>query len=72
MHDVEPHGAGYVVDVSPGAIAEKLRLLLTDATLRQQMGRASRQLIAQQYTWDQVVLQLESVYQQCVLRKVSQ
>lgn len=64
MTDVEPHGAGYVVDISPEAIAEKLRLLLTNAELRQQMGHASRQLIAQKYTWDKVALQLEAVYQQ--------
>jgi glycosyltransferase involved in cell wall biosynthesis len=64
MTDVEPHGAGYVVDISPDAIAEKLHLLLTNADLRQQMGHASRQLIAQKYTWDRVALQLEAVYQQ--------
>jgi glycosyltransferase involved in cell wall biosynthesis len=64
MTDVEPNGAGYVVDVSPNAIADKLRLLLTDPDLRQQMGQASRNLIAQKYTWDKVALQLDSVYQQ--------
>ena len=64
MTDVEPNGAGYVVEVSPEAIADKLRLLLTDADLRQQMGQASRQLIAQKYTWDTVASKLDSVYQE--------
>lgn len=64
MTDVEPNGAGFVVDVSPDAIADKLRLLLTDADLRHQMGQATRQLIAQKYTWEKVALKLDSVYQQ--------
>jgi len=64
MTDVEPNGAGFVMDVSPDAIADKLRLLLTDAGLRQQMGHASRQLITQKYTWEKVALKLDSVYQQ--------
>lgn len=66
MTDVEPNGAGYVVEVSPEEIAKKLRLLLTDIDLRQQMGQASRQLIAQKYTWDQVATKLDSVYQQVI------
>ena len=64
MTDVEPNGAGFVMDVSTDAIADKLRLLLTDAGLRQQMGHASRQLITQKYTWEKVALKLDSVYQQ--------
>jgi len=64
MTDVEPNGAGYVVEVSPEAIAKTLRQLLTDADLRQKMGQASRQLIAKKYTWDKVALKLDSVYQQ--------
>ena len=63
MTDVEPNGAGYVVDVSPDAIAEKLRLLLTDGDLRQRMGKASRDLISHKYTWGKVAVQLEAVYQ---------
>ena len=64
MSDVEPNGAGYVVDISPDAIADKLRILLTDANLRQEMGGASRQLIAQKYTWEKVASKLDSVYQE--------
>ena len=66
MPEVQSQGAGYVVDRSLSAIADKLRLLLTKADLRQEMGRVSRQLIAEKYTWDKVALQLENVYHQVI------
>lgn len=59
----DPHNAGFVVDVDPTQIAEKLHLLLTNNALRQQMGQASRDLIAQHYTWDKVAEQLDTLYQ---------
>ena len=61
--NMNPLDGGYVVDVSSEAIADKLRLMLTNASLRHQMGQAAQQLIAQSYTWDQVAVQLEAVYQ---------
>lgn len=60
--NMNPHDGGYVVDISPDAIADKLRILLTDADLRLQMGQAAQHLIAQSYTWDQIAEQLEGVY----------
>ena len=62
MNEVEAAGAGYVAAASADAFAAKLRLLLADSDRRARMGKAARQLIAQKYTWDTIVIQLESVY----------
>lgn len=64
LPEVEPYGAGFIVDVNADKLAIKLRQLLTDETLRHQMGKVAKQLIAEKYTWDKVADQLESIYQQ--------
>ena len=54
-----------MVDASVDAVAAKLRDLLVDGGLRERMGTAARELVAERFTWDQSGnLQLESVYQQ--------
>lgn len=62
----DPQNAGFVVDVDPTQIADKLRLLLTDDALRQHMGQASRDLITQHYTWDKVAGKLDTLYQSLI------
>lgn len=61
--NINPQDGGYVVDVSPDAIADKLTRLLIDADLRQQMGTAASEFVAENYTWEQVAHQLEVVYE---------
>ena len=63
MPEVETAGAGFVADATVDAVAVKLRRLLVDADLRERMGVAARQLVAERYTWDIVATQLESVYE---------
>ena len=63
MNEVETVGAGYVAAASADAFAAKLRLLLVDSGRRTRMGKAAHKLIAQNYTWDTIAIQLESVYQ---------
>jgi len=60
--NLDPQNGGYVVDVDPSAIAEKLRVLLTDDTQRAQMGQSARELVQARYTWDQVAWQLDEIY----------
>ena len=55
-------GAGFVVEASAAAFAEKLGLLLTNAALREAMGQRARELVAARYEWDSVAERLEEVY----------
>ena len=64
MPEVETAGAGFVADATVDAVAAKLRQLLVDAELRERMGVAARQLVAERYTWDIVAGELLSVYSQ--------
>lgn len=63
MGDVAGYGAGYVVEASVDAFADKLRLLLSDGALRREMGAAGRRLVTEKYAWDKVAGELEWVYQ---------
>ncbi len=62
LDEAETAGAGYVVETSAVAVAEKLSLLLGDAALRRQTGQRARQLVMERYSWDGVAEQLEGVY----------
>ncbi len=62
MDEVAPFGAGFVVEPTVDAFAEKLRLLLTDQALRSQMGQRARQLVEERYSWEKIVDRLEDVY----------
>ncbi len=62
LDEVEAAGAGYVVEPSAWAFAEKLRVLLPDAERRRAMAAAARQLVAEKYTWEKVAADLEQVY----------
>ncbi len=63
MDEVERHGAGYVVEASVEAVADKLRVLLDDVNLRREMGSKARLLVEERYTWKQVAIDLERVYE---------
>ena len=62
LDEAETAGAGYVVETSAVAVAEKLSLLLGDAAQRDVMGQRARQLVMERYSWDGVAEQLERVY----------
>lgn len=69
LPEVESAGAGFVVEAAVEAVADKLRVLLADASLRARMGFAGRQLVAQRYTWDKVARQMELAYQNIAARR---
>ncbi len=60
---VETAGAGYVVEATRDALAEKLRELLRNDALRREMGGRARRLVAERFSPDVVVERLEGVYQ---------
>ena len=62
LDEAETAGAGYVVETSAVAVAEKLSLLLGDAALRRQTGQRARQLVMERFSWDGVAEQLEDAY----------
>ncbi len=56
---VDPGDTGFVVHDVDG-IVEALRILLADATVRQQMGRAGRRRVEAEFTWRHAVERLVS------------
>ena len=62
LPQVDSVGAGFVVDATVDAVAEKLRLLLSDAEMRASMGMAGRRYVADNHSWDAVAARLEEVY----------
>ena len=62
LDEVAEVGAGYVVDASAAAVAEKLRSLLSDFALRDMMGQRARQLVEERFSWGGVAERLEGVY----------
>ena len=67
MPEVETAGAGFVVDASVDAVAAKLRELLVDGGLRERMGAAARELVAERFTWERVAINLEGVYERLIM-----
>ena len=54
---------GYLVDAeAPQQLAEKLRVLIENAALRQKMGDAARQHARQQFTQDRMAQQVEAIF----------
>lgn len=62
LPDVQPAGAGWIVDPDPSALAQALTQILADPDRLQAMGTAARQFVASRYTWDVVAEQMEQVY----------
>lgn len=60
--EVAAHGAGFVVPRNPVTIAAALGKIVTDDTLRRQMGAAGRRLVEARYTWDKVAEQCDEIY----------
>ncbi len=62
LDEVEGAGAGFVVDATVDAFAERLRLLLTNQPLLREMGERARRLVDERYAWDGIAERLEDVY----------
>ncbi len=62
LDEVEAVGAGHVIDATVEDIADKLRLLFANESLRRKMGARARQLVDERYSWDGVAARLEDVY----------
>lgn len=68
--EVMKFGAGMVVPMAIGDIAAGLRAYASDPTRRLTDGRAARELIERQYTWETVCKQAERMYVQAVTPRV--
>lgn len=59
---IQPSGGRKVPPRDAAALAEALVEILVSPELQEQMGRFNRRLIEEDYAWDRVIEQLESVY----------
>lgn len=66
--EVEPAGAGLVVEREAGALAAGLRSLLVDPARRRRMGASARELVGREYTWSRIVDRLDAVYRLVLAR----
>ena len=62
IDEVAVHGAGFVVEATVEAFADKLRLLLSDQDMRREMGERAQQLADERFAWDRIAERLEEVY----------
>jgi glycosyltransferase involved in cell wall biosynthesis len=69
LPEVATAGAGAVIPLTDDALAATLTQYLQDDALRQTAGQAARQLVATHYTWEAVVAQLESLYQESLANR---
>ena len=60
---VEESGAGFIVPGEPGRMAKAIEGIVHDDVLRRKMGEAGRRIVAEQYTWRIVAMQMEELYQ---------
>ncbi len=68
--DVRRHGAGLIVQrKDEGALADAVIKLLKDEDLRLEMGTAARELAKRDYSWSQVALRMEALYEDLVKGK---
>jgi glycosyltransferase involved in cell wall biosynthesis len=63
-HLIRPDGGRAVPAGDPAALAAALTELLRDPDLRRRMGSFNRSLVESRYSWDAVVDELESVYEE--------
>lgn len=56
---------GFIIEPgNPDAIAEKLRVLIEDQSLRTGMGKRARQHVEDNYTWEQAAVKTLDIYEQ--------
>lgn len=61
--------AGFVVPAEDAAVAGAIRALLSDADLRERMGRNGRRLILERYTWPAIAASMSEFYRTLVGRR---
>ena len=61
--EVAEVGAGEVVKLDDHALAKAMARVMGDARLREEMGRAGRQLVAERFTWRSAAEQAIAAYQ---------
>lgn len=61
--EVGSHGAGIVVPLDAGALADALAGILVNPPTRMAMGTSARNLVRDRYAWDRVVEQMNVVYE---------
>jgi glycosyltransferase involved in cell wall biosynthesis len=57
---------GYLLDFDAQQIADKILYLMKNTTVAQQMGRNGRQWVAEQWTWETKIAQLEKLFKRFV------
>jgi glycosyltransferase involved in cell wall biosynthesis len=63
LPEAERVGAALIVPPEVEPLADALRVLLTDAERRQQMGEAARQLAIERFSWERVAAQWVATYE---------
>lgn len=69
MDEAAAAGAGFVVEPTVDAFAERLKALLSDEALRQEMGGRARQIAEARYAWNTVAERLEDLYLRLICAK---
>ena len=67
---VADSGAGIVVEGGPARLAAAVVRLMSDASLRSDMGQRGRDVAARHFTWSGVAQQMESAYRTILQAKV--
>ena len=67
--EVQIHGTGLVLERNASLWAEQMVLMLNDSSRLHQMGQKARRLVEEEYTWDNIVSQLEDLYLEILERK---
>jgi glycosyltransferase involved in cell wall biosynthesis len=69
--EVEEYGAGRVVPARVEAVAESLRVLLTDEPLRRAAGERGRRMVLERFSVDQMASGIEQLYMRLVSEKAA-
>jgi glycosyltransferase involved in cell wall biosynthesis len=62
--EAEAAGAGWIVEATAEALADRLSALLAQPGLLREMGTRGRKLVLRSYSWERVVNRLEDVYRE--------
>jgi glycosyltransferase involved in cell wall biosynthesis len=66
--DVAAADAGLVVDRTPKAVADAVRIVLDDSARAAVLGRNARKLVASRWSWSAIARQIEQVYVDAIVR----
>jgi glycosyltransferase involved in cell wall biosynthesis len=59
---IQETGAGLVIQADPGAIANAINILMTNAEMRRSMGERGRRAARELFSWDAIAHQTENLY----------